>query len=114
VNATTTDQNILRTFTHYFKGSPVMLPGFTSETILWLALFIIIFTAAFAGATHSPQMAVVLCVESWVFWAIGWLDGLIGWFGYGELSIIGILTLASFITVLWNITEGKAKGKRSS
>jgi len=114
VNATTTDQNILRTFTHYFKGSPVMLPGFTTETILWLALFIIIFTAAFAGATHSPQMAVVLCVESWVFWAIGWLDYLISWFGYGEVSVIGVLTLASFITVLWNITEGKAKGKRSS
>lgn len=114
VNATTTDQNIVRTFTHYFKGSPVMLPGFTSETILWLALFIVIFTAAFAGAIHSPQMAIVLCVESWVFWAIGWLDALVTQFWYGETAIIGILTLASFIALLWNITEGKSKVKRSS
>lgn len=115
VNATTSSgENIVRTFTHYFKGAPVTLPGWTSETILWLALFIIIFTAAFAGATHSPQMAVILCVESWVFWAIGWLDALITQFFYGETAIIGVLVLATFITILWNVTEGKAKGKRSS
>jgi len=114
VNATTTDQNIVRTFTHYFKGAPVTLPGFDSESILWLALFIVIFTAAFAGAIHSPQMSIVLCVESWVFWAIGWLDALITQFWYGETAIIGILTLASFIALLWNITEGKSKVKRSS
>jgi hypothetical protein len=114
VNATTTDENIMRTFTHYFKGSPVTLPGWTSETLLWLALFIVIFTAAFAGAIHSPQMSIVLCVESWVLWAIGWLDALITQFWYGETAIIGILTLASFIALLWNITEGKSKVKRSS
>jgi hypothetical protein len=114
VNATTTDQNIMRTFTHYFKGAPVALPGWTSETLLWLALFCVIFTAAFAGAIHSPQMAIVLCVESWVFWAIGWLDALITQFWYGEAAILGILTLASFLAVMWNITEGKSKVKRSS
>ncbi len=114
VNATTTDQNIMRTFTHYFKGAPVTLPGWTSETLLWLALFIVIFTAAFAGAIHSPQMAIVLCVESWVFWAIGWLDALITQFWYGETAIIGVLALASFLAVMWNITEGKSKVKRSS
>lgn len=114
VNATTTDQNIMRTFTHYFKGAPVTLPGWTSETLLWLALFIVIFTSAFAGAIHSPQMAIVLCVESWVFWAIGWLDALITQFWYGETAIIGVLVLASFLAVVWNITEGKSKVKRSS
>lgn len=114
VNATTTDENIMRTFTHYFKGAPVTLPGWTSETLLWLALFIVIFTAAFAGAIHSPQMAIVLCVESWVFWAIGWLDALITQFWYGETAIIGVLVLASFLAVMWNITEGKSKVKRSS
>ena len=114
VDATTTGDPITRTFTHYFKGEPVILPGWTSETQLWLALFIIIFTAAFAGALHSPQMSVILCVEAWVFWAIGWLNYLVTDYFYTEVHVIGILTLATFLTILWNVTEGKAKGKRSS
>jgi len=114
VDATTAGDPITRTFTHYFKGEPVILPGWTSETQLWLALFIIIFTAAFAGALHSPQMSVILCVEAWVFWAIGWLNYLVTDYFYTEVHVIGILTLATFLTILWNVTEGKAKGKRSS
>lgn len=112
VNSTVDGDIVLRYFAHTFKGSGVNLPGFTEETQLWLALFIIIFTAAFAGAVHSPQMSIVLCVESWVFWAIGWLDALTTEFVYGESSIIGVLILASFLSLMWNITEGKAKGKR--
>jgi len=115
VNATTTSgENVVRTFTHSFKGSPVSLPGFTPETLLWLSLFILIFTAAFAGALHAPQMAIILCVESWVFWSIGWLEYLISGNGYFEGAIVVILSLATFISVIWSITEGKAKGKRSS
>lgn len=114
VNSTVGDDVVLRYFAHTFKGTPVNIPGFTSETQLWLALFIIIFTAAFAGAVHSPQMSIVLCVEAWVFWAIGWLDALTTEFVYGESSIIGVLILASFLSIMWNVTEGKAKGKRSS
>jgi antibiotic biosynthesis monooxygenase (ABM) superfamily enzyme len=101
-------------FNHWFKGAPVMLPGWTTETQLWLALFIVIFTALFAGAIHAPQMSVIVCVESWVFWSIGWLDALISQYWYTEAAVLILLTLATFITIWWNVTEGKAKGKRSS
>lgn len=114
VNATTDTGQYISTFAHQFKGNGIDIPGFDAETQLWLALFIIIFTAAFAGATHSPQMAVVLCVESWIFWAVGWLDALVSEFNYGEESLIMVLIMASFFAVMWNVTEAKAKGKRSS
>jgi PKD repeat protein len=115
INGTTTyGKNIAMSFSHSFKGAPVMLPGWTTETLLWLALFIVIFTSLFAGAIHAPQMAVILCVESWIFWSIGWLNYFITDMWYTEAAIIALLVLASFITVWWNITEGKAKGVRSS
>ena len=115
VNASTTSgDRVLRTFTHSFKGAPVNLPGWTPETQLWLALFILIFTAAFAGVLHAPQMGVILCVELWVFWSIGWMEYLINGNGYTEAALLIIFTLATFFTVVWSITEGKSKGKRSS
>jgi hypothetical protein len=108
-------EEVVRTFTHYFKGSPVSLPGWTSETLLWLSLFIIIFTAGFAGALHSPQMSVILCVEAWIFWGIGWLDALLTEYGViGETVVILALTAATVLAFLWNVAEGKAKAKRSS
>jgi hypothetical protein len=108
-------EEVVRTFTHYFKGSPVNLPGWTSETLLWLSLFIIIFTAGFAGALHSPQMSVILCVEAWIFWGIGWLDALLTEYGViGETVVILALTAATVLAFLWNVAEGKAKAKRSS
>jgi PKD repeat protein len=115
VNASTTSgERVLRTFTHSFKGAPVNLPGWTPETQLWLALFILIFTAAFAGVLHAPQMSVILCVELWVFWSIGWMEYLINGNGYTEAALLIVFTLATFFTVIWSITEGKSKGKRSS
>jgi len=115
VNASTTSgDRVLRTFTHSFKGAPVNLPGWTPETQLWLALFILIFTAAFAGVLHAPQMGVILCVELWVFWSIGWMEYLINGNGYTEAALLIVFTLATFFTVIWSITEGKSKGKRSS
>jgi hypothetical protein len=115
VNATTsTGTNIKRTFAHDFKGQPVNLPGFTPETQLWLAMFILIFTAAFAGVLHAPQISIVLCVELWAFWAIRWFDHLIDGSGYTEAVLLVMFTLATFAAFVWNITEGKSKGKRSS
>lgn len=114
VNATTTGGNIVRSFVHSFKGASVNLPGWTPETQLWLAMFILIFTAAFAGVIHAPQMSVVVCLEAWIFWSIGWLDYLINGLWYEEVGIIGILVVATAVTIFWSLTEGKAKVKRSS
>lgn len=108
VNATTsTGTNIKRTFAHDFKGQPVNLPGFTPETQLWLAMFILIFTAAFAGVLHAPQISIVLCVELWAFWAIRWFDHLMDGNGYTEPVLLTMFILATFAAFVWNITEGK-------
>lgn len=114
VNPIVNGQRLTWAFTHTFKGQPVTLPRFTSESLLWFALFIMVFTAAFAGVLHSAQISLVICVEAWIFWAIGWLDYLVNWNGYAEPMLLALFTFATFYMVIVNITEGKAKGKRSS
>jgi len=101
----------VRTFTAWMKPQPIQIPGFTPTMLLWLSLFLVVFTAAFAGAVHAPQMAVIICVESWVYWAVGWLEPLSLEFATGELGVIGVLSLATVMAVLWNFREGKRKEK---
>jgi PKD repeat protein len=100
-----------RSFAAYFKGAPVQLAGFDSKILLWFALFCIIFTAMFAGAAHAPQVSIIICIEAWAFWIIGWLDPLTDLFGYGDLSVMGWLSFATFLAILWNWREGKRKEK---
>ena len=110
---------IVRTFTVWFKGKTVEFAGFDSTVLLWVALFIIIFTAMFSGATHAPQMAIIICIESWIFYAMGWLDPLIyvdlsplkGVTALGEGVLVLLLSLATFIAIAWNFREGKRKEK---
>ena len=65
----------------------------------------------FAGAAHAPQVSIIICVEAWVFWIIGWLEPLADLFGYGDLSVMGWLSFATFLAILWNWREGKRKEK---
>lgn len=115
-NAVSETGAVNRSFTTYFKGSPVAFAGFDSTILLWVALFIIIFTAMFAGATQAPQVAVIICIEAWVFWIIGWLDPLttypaINAHGGGDALMVVWLSFATFVAIVWNFREGKKKEK---
>lgn len=109
---TVADEPVIRTFTVWFKGKTVEIDGFDSTVLLWLSLFIIIFTAMFAGATHAPQISIMICVEAWVFYAMGWLDPLTeSPVIMSDGGLIIVLLMATFIAVLWNFREGKRKEK---
>jgi len=68
---------------------------------------IIIITGLFAGATTSPQVSVMVCVEAWIFLGVGWLNPLV--LKIGNDKVIGLFMLATFLSILWNFREGKRK-----
>jgi hypothetical protein len=120
VNAETADPSVdvIRNFAVSFTGTPITLAGFDATITLWFAIFLIIFTAMFAGASHAPQISIVICIEAWIFYAIGFLNPLFDMFasrtGLGGESVIFIgLVAGTFFAVLWNFQEGKKKEKRS-
>jgi hypothetical protein len=91
----------------------VEFAGFDSTILMWIALFCIIFTAMFSGATHAPQIAIIICVEGWIFYAMGWLDKMaeisqLGTTG-GDGGVVLMLSIATFTSIVWNFAEGKRK-----
>jgi PKD repeat protein len=105
------DIKAIRSFAVWFKGSPVLLAGFSPTILLWFSIFLLIFTAMFAGATHAPQMAIVICVEAWVLFSMGWLDPLEQNYWVGQPVLIFTLGFATVMAIFWNFREGKRKEK---
>jgi hypothetical protein len=101
----------IRTFAVWFKGTPILLAGFSPTILLWFSVFLLIFTAMFAGATHAPQMAIVVCVEAWVLFSMGWLDPLETNYWVGQPVLIFTLGFATVMAIFWNLREGKRKEK---
>jgi PKD repeat protein len=100
-------------FQVYFRGKNVELGGLDPTILLWFSLFIIIFTAMFGGASHAPQMSIIVCVEGWIFWTMGWLDPLAGNNTLGQPILVVLMIVATFMAVIWNFREGKRKEKGS-
>jgi hypothetical protein len=105
------DIKAIRSFAVWFKGTPVNLAGFSPTILLWFSVFLLIFTAMFAGATHAPQMAIIVCVEAWVLYGMGWLDPLDINYGFGQNVLVFTLSFATIMAVWWNFREGKRKEK---
>jgi hypothetical protein len=105
------DIKAIRSFAVWFKGTPVILAGFSPTILLWFSVFLLIFTAMFAGATHAPQMAIILCVEGWVLYSMGWLDPLETNYWVGQPVLIFTLGFATVMAIFWNFREGKRKEK---
>ena len=109
---------ISRTYTVAFAGQPVELAGFDETIRLWISVFLLIFVAMFAGASHAPQIAIVDSVLAWIFFGIGWLnpiaEGIYAKTGIGgETALFIALTFATIYAVIWNIREGKRKERGS-
>jgi hypothetical protein len=102
---------VLRDFAVWFKGSPVALAGFPPTILLWFSIFLLIFTAMFAGATHAPQISIIICVEAWVLFSMGWLDPLETNYWVGQPVLVFTLGFASVMAIWWNFREGKRKEK---
>lgn len=107
VNATVSGQSIYRSFAVTFKGGAVSLGGLDPQLVYWGAMFLIIMTGMIAGATTSPQVSVMVCVEAWIFLSLGWLNPMVS--KLGNEKVVGLFMLATFLSILWNFREGKRK-----
>jgi len=110
--------SISRSYSVSFAGQPVELSGFDETMRLWFAMFMLIFVAMFAGASHSPQIAIVDTVLAWIFFGIGWLnplmEGIYAKTGIGgEQALFITLAFATLYAIAWNLREGKRKERGS-
>jgi hypothetical protein len=101
----TTFGNINRTFSVCFKEEPVSM-GLPDEWLLYIAMFLILFSGMFFGATTAPtQGALFSCFVGWIMFLIGWLDAL------DEVTTVTALIFATFIAIL-SIVMTRSKKER--
>lgn len=95
-----------------FNSLPNLIAPFESVGIptLWFALGIILLTALIAGFTTSPNMALVVCFEGWIFYGIGWLYEIDRPLPIGVSAVPAVLTLMTFISVLLLMLFRKKEG----
>jgi len=93
-HSTFTD-GVFKSFGVHFKPAPITL-GIPEEMLIWVAMFMMMFTMLMATQTSTGPVALVICFEGWIFWFMGWLD---------ELGISGpvALTFATGMAVFYNI-----------
>jgi PKD repeat protein len=103
------DIKAIRTFAVWFKGHPITFAGFSPTILLWFSMFLIIFLAMFAGATHAPQMAIILCITSWILYGMGWLDPVEANDYVGTPVLVFTLGFATVMAIVWNIREGNRR-----
>jgi hypothetical protein len=88
-----------------FIANPVAIGWFSSTLTLWVSMAILILVALSGGATGSPQVMAVDCILAGLFYGLGWLNPLVD--SYGNTAVIGTLSLAVFMVVIWLVAEGK-------
>jgi PKD repeat protein len=107
VDTIVSGQHIQKSFVRTFAGGAVQIGDLPPDLIYWACLFIIIMTGLMAGATTSPQVSVLVCLEAWVFLGLGWLKPMADRIGNDKVAVL--FMFATFVSVLWNFREGKRK-----
>jgi hypothetical protein len=105
VTSRTIGSNVSKDYAVQFTGPPVTIPGLDADLIMWGALFLIILTGLIATATTAATVSAIVCVEAWIFLTIGWLNPLVA--RIGNEKVIGLFALATFLSIVWNLREGK-------
>lgn len=99
------------TGTTFFKKSTSPIYGLSPEFALFIALFIMMFTALMAGTSTAP--AIMLCVtfEGWILWSMNMLALLDGTTKSGLPLVPAVLTLMTIFTIVWLFVDYRRKGK---
>ena len=88
--------NIVRTFSVIFEKAQVGI-GLPSSWLIYLAVFFILFTGMFFGATTSPTIGAILtCFVGWIMWGIGWMEDM----GLAAPTVLVFATFISFLSVI--------------
>lgn len=110
---------VYQTGTVWFKSFASPIAGLSPEFALFIALFIMMFTALMAGTSTAPAVSLVVTFEGWVFYGMNMfvlMDGptvtdlTTGITGAATL-VPSVLTIMTFITIVWLFVEYRRKGK---
>lgn len=101
----TSTGNILKTYGISFEGPAVVVPIFDEQLVYWGAMGLILLTGMMATATTSPQVSVMVCIEAWIFLAIGWLRPLEDTIGRDRVALV--LTFATCLCIFWVLRAAK-------
>ena len=97
----------------WFRKLASPIAGMDPEFALWIALFLLMFTALIGATTPSvgPVVAFVFCFEGWVLWGMNMFVLIDSGLPNGEYTIPVVLTIATFASVLWGFVDFRRKGK---
>jgi hypothetical protein len=97
---------VVKDYTVSFAGIPITIPGFSPSLLMLMAFGIIVLTGLLGTALTSPPISIVICLEAWIFYALGWFQPIIDRSG-SSTTILLTFSFATVMAVLWNIREGK-------
>jgi hypothetical protein len=105
VKVVSTQGNVSKDYATSFDGPVVGAGPFDSNLMMWVSFFLLMLTAMLAGAASAPKVAVIVCIEGWLFIGMGWLRPLA--LRIGNDKLIAIFMFATALAIIWNLREGK-------
>lgn len=93
-----------RDFSVTFPENQVNPLNLSDTELMFIAVFIILFSGLLFGAISAPHAPLIMCFLGWIFLAFGWMDAI-------ALSAMAVLTLASVLAVL-NLVMVRSKKER--
>lgn len=112
----TSSGTVYESGTTWFKRTTNPIAGLSPEFALFIALFIMMFTALMAGTSTAPAMSLVVTFEGWVFYGLNmfaiidpvplYVDP-----ASGSTTVPLVLTIMTFICIVWLFLEYRRKNK---
>lgn len=109
----TASGNIYETSTVWFRKVASPIAGLSPEFALFIALFIMMFTALMAGSSTAPAVSLVVTFEGWVMWGMNMFVAIDSAWGseVGSTIVPQVLIVMTIITIVWLFVEYRRKGK---
>lgn len=112
-NAITIDgDSILKTLPTWFTKTVIPINGLTAGLCMLFAFGVIFMTGLMATSSTAPQVSIVVCFEGWIFYGLNFFAPInTSVPAIGEYSVPAVLTLMTFVAILWNFAEFRRKNK---
>jgi hypothetical protein len=86
---------------------PIQTPlsgTFQSSILMYAGVGLLAFSTMLASWFNARHVAIVMCIEAWMFLSFGWFSPIVN--SMGIVTVGGLFALATVMAVLWNLKEG--------